>query len=209
MITFHIPGPLRSFSGGRSEVALQDTATVLAALQALWTACPGMQDRVVTEQGQVREHINIFLGRENIRYTGGLATRVPPGAEISIVPAISGGSIQPFASLGGKKYLSLASFRKNGQAVRTPLWFAGQEGRLYVMTRDDSWKYKRIRNNPRVLVAPCTARGRITGPDAEGRARILAPEEFPAARRALEQKYWLMRLPFWSKHNIFMEITGG
>ena len=210
MITFHIPGPLRSFSGGRSEVELQeDTATVFEALQALWTACPGMRDRVVTEQGQVREHINIFLGKENIRYSGGLATRVPPGSEISIVPAISGGSVQPFANLAGKKYLSLASFRKNGQAVRTPLWFAEQEGKLYVMTRDDSWKYKRIRNNGRVLVAPCTARGRITGPDVEGRARILSPGEFPAARGRLKRKYWLMRLPFWSKRNIFMEITGG
>ena len=169
-----------------------------------------MRDRVVTEQGQVREHINIFLGHEDIRYTGGLATRVPPGAEISIVPAISGGSIQPFADVAGKKYLSLASFRKNGQAVRTPLWFAEQAGKLYVMTRDDSWKYKRIRNNPRVLVAPCTVRGRITGPEVEGRARILSAQEFPAARRTLERKYWLMRLPFlWSKRNIFMEITGG
>lgn len=92
MITFHIPGPLRAFSGGRSDVALNTTgATVGEALQALWAACPGMRDRVVTEQGQVREHINIFAGKENIRYTGGLATPVSPGMEISIVPAISGG----------------------------------------------------------------------------------------------------------------------
>ena len=92
VITFHIPGPLRSFAGGRSAVTVEAAeATVAGALQALWAACPGMRDRVVTEQGQVREHINIFLGNENIRYTGGLATRVPPGAEISIVPAISGG----------------------------------------------------------------------------------------------------------------------
>jgi PPOX class probable F420-dependent enzyme len=116
----------------------------------------------------------------------------------------------PFSNLAGKRYLSLASFRKNGQAVRTPLWFAEQEGNLYVMTRDDSWKYKRIRNNPRVLVAPCTARGRITGPDVEARARILQPEEFSAARRALQRKYWLMRLSFlWSQRNIFVEITAG
>ena len=45
------------------------------------------------------------------------------------------------------KYISLATFRKNGEAVYTPLWFAEQDGKLYVMTRDDSWKYKRIRNN--------------------------------------------------------------
>jgi PPOX class probable F420-dependent enzyme len=115
-----------------------------------------------------------------------------------------------FANLAGRRYLSLASFRKNGQAVRTPLWFAEQEGKLYVMTHDDSWKYKRIRNNPRVLVAPCTARGHITGPDVEARARILQPEELPAARRTLQRKYWLLRLGFlWSKRNIFVEITAG
>lgn len=222
-MTFHIPGPLRSFSGGRSDVELEaPAATLFEALQALWTACPGMRDRVVTEQGQVREHINIFVDKENVRYTGGLATPVSPGTEISIVPAISGGRtaeepepgrapqkrLNPFANVAGKKYLSLASFRKNGEAVRTPLWFAEQDGKLYFMTRDDSWKYKRIRNNPRVLVAPCTIRGRITGPDAEGRARLLQPSEFTGARQALARKYWLMRLPFWSKRNVFMEITA-
>ncbi|HLK32973.1 MAG TPA: PPOX class F420-dependent oxidoreductase [Terriglobales bacterium] len=114
-----------------------------------------------------------------------------------------------FANLTGKKYLSLATFRKNGRPVRTPLWFAEQDGKLYVMTRSDSWKYKRIRNNPRVLVAPCTMRGRITGPDTEAHVRILEPEEFPMARRVLERKYWLLRLPFlWSKQNIFLEITA-
>jgi len=222
LITFHIPGPLRSFSGNRSDVQLEAPAgTIADALQALWAACPGMRDRVVTEQGQVREHINIFVGKENIRYTGGLATPIPAGSEISIVPAISGGrtaeepeprrpaqkDFNPFANVAGKKYMSLTSFRKNGQAVRTPLWFAEQDAKLYCMTRDDSWKYKRIRNNPRVLVAPCTMRGRITGPDVEGRARVLEPWEFPAARRALERKYWLMRLPFWGKRNVFLEIT--
>ena len=221
VIIFHIPGPLRSFSDGRSDVELKATSGTLAeALQALWAVCPGMRDRVVTEQGQVREHINIFVGKENIRYTGGLATPVTPGAEISIVPAVSGGrtaeepepgrrpkGLNPFPNVAGKKYMSLTSFRKNGQAVRTPLWFAEHDGKLYFMTRDDSWKYRRIRNNPRVLVAPCTMRGRITGPDVEGRARVLEPWEFTPARRALEHKYWLMRLPFWSKHNIFLEIT--
>src|SRR5438552_7948455 len=116
-------------------------------------------------------------------------------------------SSSPFSSLTGK-YISLASFRKDGKPVRTPLWFGERDGKLYIMTRDDSWKYKRIRNNSRVLVASSTMRGRITGADSEGRARVLSPEEFPAARRILERKYWLMRLPFlWSKHNIFMEIA--
>jgi len=91
-VTFHIPGPLRSFSEGRSLVELETPAATLSdALQALWIVCPGIRDRVVTEQGQIREHINIFVGKEDVRYTGGLATPIPPGTEISVVPAISGG----------------------------------------------------------------------------------------------------------------------
>jgi sulfur-carrier protein len=91
-VTFHIPGPLRSFADGRSQLELEASAGTLSdALQALWAVCPGIRDRVVTEQGQIREHINIFVGDEDIRYTGGLATPLFPGAEISIVPALSGG----------------------------------------------------------------------------------------------------------------------
>jgi len=113
-----------------------------------------------------------------------------------------------FAPLQGHKYLSLASFRKNGQAIHTPLWFAENAGKVYVMTRDDSWKFKRIRNNPRVRVAPSTMRGRIVGPEIEGRARILSANEFPAAHTLLQRKYWLMRIPLvWSKRNVFIEIV--
>jgi molybdopterin converting factor small subunit len=91
-MTFHIPGPLRSFADGRSQVQLEASAATLSdALQALWVACPGIRDRVVTEQGQIREHINVFVGRDDVRYTGGLTTPIPRDAEISIVPALSGG----------------------------------------------------------------------------------------------------------------------
>ena len=92
-VTFHIPGALREFTGGRSEVEIEDSgATLAVALSALWTIYPGIRDRVTTEQGEIREHINIFIGDENIRYTGGLMSPVPAGAEISILPAVSGGS---------------------------------------------------------------------------------------------------------------------
>ena len=91
---FEIPGALREFSGGRSQVDIAaKPATVAQALLALWTLCPGMRDRVVTEQGEVRPHINIFVGDENIRYSGGLATRLSVESVISIVPAVSGGAI--------------------------------------------------------------------------------------------------------------------
>jgi molybdopterin converting factor small subunit len=89
---FQIPGALREFSGGRSQVEIGSrAATVNVALSELWMLCPGMRDRVLTEQGTVRPHINIFVGDENIRYSGGLATPLSAESVISIVPAVSGG----------------------------------------------------------------------------------------------------------------------
>jgi molybdopterin converting factor small subunit len=91
-VSFHIPGALREFTAGHSKVAIEESpATLAEALSALWRLYPGVRDRIATEQGQVREHINIFIGDENVRYTGGLASPVPPESEISIVPAVSGG----------------------------------------------------------------------------------------------------------------------
>jgi len=91
-LTFHIPGPLREFTGGRSKVEIAGSpSTVAEALSALYASYPGVRDRIATEQGHIREHINIFVGDEDVRYTGGLVSRVPAGVEISIVPAVSGG----------------------------------------------------------------------------------------------------------------------
>ena len=61
------------------------------ALAALWAVYPGVRDRVVDERGEVRQHVNVFVGDESIRFTGGLGTAVGDGAEIWIVPAVSGG----------------------------------------------------------------------------------------------------------------------
>lgn len=90
---FHIPAPLREFTGGHSEVEIEDSPPTLAdALSTLWKLYPALRYRITTEQGQIRQHINIFIGDENIQFTGGLTSRVSAGSEISIVPAISGGS---------------------------------------------------------------------------------------------------------------------
>ncbi|HEV7219987.1 MAG TPA: PPOX class F420-dependent oxidoreductase [Terriglobales bacterium] len=122
----------------------------------------------------------------------------------SRVAVQSGMGIPP--EIRGKQYLSLATFRKTGAAVRTPVWFAEENDKLYVMTRDDSGKYKRIRNNSEVRIAPCTVRGKIIGPEFVGSARILPREAWPPARAAMRRKYWMARLPFWSKRNIYLEI---
>ena len=91
-VTFNIPGGLRNFTDGCAQVKIEGSPKVLRdALQTLWLTYPGIRDRMATEQGQIREHINIFVGDENIRYTGGLASPLDAGSEISIVPAITGG----------------------------------------------------------------------------------------------------------------------
>lgn len=91
-VTFIIPGPLRELAGNRSDVrATGRAASVQDALSLLWTECPGLRDRVVTELGEVRPHVNIFVDGESIRYLGGLSAQVRDGAEIVILPALSGG----------------------------------------------------------------------------------------------------------------------
>jgi PPOX class probable F420-dependent enzyme len=107
----------------------------------------------------------------------------------------------------GQKYISLTTFRKSGVAVNTAVWFAEDADKLYVMTRSDSGKYKRIRNNPQVKVAPCSMGGKITGPEFSGTARVLPEARWPAAKKTLNRKYWMARLPFWSKKNVFLEIA--
>lgn len=91
-LVFVIPSPLRELAGDRDKVSVQGAAgSVSEALSLLWTSCPAVRDRVMTELGEVRPHINIFVDGESIRYSGGLDTAVRDGAEILILPAVSGG----------------------------------------------------------------------------------------------------------------------
>ena len=91
-VRFLIPGPLRPFSGGVSSVALSASPpTVGDALAALRALHPGLTERVLTETGEVRPHVNLFVAETNIRDAAGLSTRVPEGSEIAILPAVSGG----------------------------------------------------------------------------------------------------------------------
>ena len=91
-VRFLIPGPLQPFSGGRTSIAIETSpSTVAEALAALDALHPGLRDRVVTEQGEIRPHVNVFVADVNIRDARGLETRVPEGCEIAILPAVSGG----------------------------------------------------------------------------------------------------------------------
>jgi molybdopterin converting factor small subunit len=91
-VAFYIPSYLRTFTEGRARVSLPSSpSTVKAALDELWARYPGVRDRVVDEQGTLRQHVNVFVGEDNIRDMAGFATVVREGAEISIIPAVSGG----------------------------------------------------------------------------------------------------------------------
>jgi len=90
--TFVIPSPLRDLAGGRSEVRLDGAASSVGeALNLLGRDYPKVRDRIVTELGEVRPHVNIFIDGDSFRDVGGLGAPVRNGAEILILPAVSGG----------------------------------------------------------------------------------------------------------------------
>jgi molybdopterin converting factor small subunit len=91
-VSVTLPGPLRPLAAGQSKVVVEGAPkTVAEALEGLWAAHPALRLRVVDEQGRVRPHVNVFVERDNIRDTGGLATPLAGGETIAILPAVSGG----------------------------------------------------------------------------------------------------------------------
>jgi uncharacterized protein len=99
-----------------------------------------------------------------------------------------------FDHMKGHKYGLIVSFKRNGEAVPTPVWFGlDDEGRLYFRTGPEVAKLRRIRNNPRVLVAPCTVRGKPLGPSIEGTAREVSAEKKEHAEAAIQSNYGLGR----------------
>ncbi|HKP46558.1 MAG TPA: ubiquitin-like small modifier protein 1 [Pyrinomonadaceae bacterium] len=92
MVTVNVAGFLTDFAGGQNRIALSaDARTVREALESLWQMHVGLRDRVVNERGQLRPHVNIFLNDENVRHKEMLETALPSDAEITILPAVSGG----------------------------------------------------------------------------------------------------------------------
>jgi PPOX class probable F420-dependent enzyme len=113
-----------------------------------------------------------------------------------------------FAAFANQKYLNLESFKKSGEGVRTPVWFAADPSanldssaaKLYVYTIGNTGKVKRIHNNPRVRIAPCDARGRLRGEWVEARAEIVTGEEAQRGMDLLNKKYmpWKQLLDFFA-----------
>jgi PPOX class probable F420-dependent enzyme len=112
------------------------------------------------------------------------------------------GNADHFGPLDKQSYLSLETFRKNGEGVRTPVWFAADPtteirsrgAKLYVYTVENTGKVKRVRNNPRVRVAPCNRTGGLQGEWIEAQAKVVQGEEAARGLKLLTQKYFLKRI---------------
>ncbi|MEV6344380.1 PPOX class F420-dependent oxidoreductase [Actinoplanes sp. NPDC051851] len=93
--------------------------------------------------------------------------------------------------ISSSRYASLTTFRKDGTPVASPLWVLPDGAGVAFWTITDSWKVKRARNNPRVIVTACDIRGRLTGAPVEGTARIGDDTDRARIARALGRKYWI------------------
>jgi sulfur-carrier protein len=91
MIKVRIPTPLRPLTKGQGEVETQ-AASVLDMIEALNTAHPGIKDRLCDDTGELRRFVNIYVNEEDIRFLKGKETSLKDGDEVSIVPAIAGGT---------------------------------------------------------------------------------------------------------------------
>ncbi len=97
-----------------------------------------------------------------------------------------------FGGLDAEPYISLETFKKSGDGVKTPVWFARVGDALWVVTDGTSYKVKRLRRDPRVRLAQCDMRGAaILGAWHDGEGEVLAPADAPEALAALRKKYGL------------------
>jgi uncharacterized protein len=107
-----------------------------------------------------------------------------------------------FAAFDKQSYLNLETFRKNGMGVRTPVWFAAdpttdlrsRSAKLYIYTIENTGKVKRVRNNPRVRIAPCNRTGGLKGEWIDANAKIVEGAEAERGSKLLTQKFFLKRI---------------
>ncbi len=130
--------------------------------------------------------------------------------------AEQGSTVPSFEHLRGHKYCLLVTYRRTGEAVPTPVWFGMSDANVYVRSESDAAKVKRIRNDPRARLAPCTARGKPLGPPAEGRARVLDQQaDIDAAEAALSANYGLGRKIYeraggaLGTETVYLAVTPG
>ena len=124
-------------------------------------------------------------GIEEVCNTGNMSSNAPGTSSESA----------NYLALKDQRYISLVTFKRNGDRVATPLWFAASDGKLVAYTNLDSAKVKRIRNGAAVEVAPCTMKGETLGPYVTGKAVILDAVQGSRVHGLLNRKYtWQKRL---------------
>lgn len=141
-----------------------------------------------------------------------LAARTAPRGAREIASAARTGTVE---QVRAHKRALLVTYRRDGRPVPTPVWAAEGDGRFYVRSERTSGKLKRLRNDSRVLLAPCTVRGKPLGAPLEGRARAVGEQEEPIAEQALARRYGIGRALFeWMMDRLridmcYLEITPG
>lgn len=119
-----------------------------------------------------------------------------------------------YEPLRGHRQVLLTTYRRDGTPVATPVWFVIHGGRVFFSTQATSGKVKRLRRDPRVLVAPCTLFGRALGPALPAQARLLEGQEAEAARRAVNRNRlrWLVFENLWNRlpgrSSLFFELLS-
>jgi uncharacterized protein len=107
------------------------------------------------------------------------------------------------------KYLSLTSFKRDGTGVATPVWFVIDDGRLLVKTGRESFKVKRIRRNPAVMIAPCSASGRLRGEPVPAQAQVLPPGQPDSVERLMARKYRIDRVLILPIYRALQRLRGA
>lgn len=91
-----------------------------------------------------------------------------------------------------QKYINLETYKKNGQAVQTPVWFVTLDDTVFVITRESTGKVKRLKNNQKVRIVPCEFKGKPIGEWMSGTARPASQEESEKAINLRKKKYGFM-----------------
>jgi hypothetical protein len=113
----------------------------------------------------------------------------------------------PLAALAGERYLSITTFRRDGSEASTPVWVVSDDPhRLLVATGADTWKVRRIKRNPHVRVAGCSARGKVQGEVVDARARLVDEEDL--VRRLQYEKYGLQKRVIEGTYRLYLRLTG-
>ena len=113
--------------------------------------------------------------------------------------------MKDIAALDRQRYVALATFRRSGAEVRTPVWFAATDGKLYVFSAGDAGKVKRLRHSSRARIAPSDARGNVRGDWWDAQARVVTePRVIERAHAAMRAKYgWQAQVG-----DLFSRLTG-